>query len=220
LADRDLKRLELEIVIPEMLLDSAGDAMDAIKRIRVMSALMYDRHHSLVIADVDWKEEEDLVAGLKIEYVEHVQRIGSGSESTMYLVQGNFPPIFTQFLTDGILDLNCFIDFPITLISNKARFAIVGTRENVTTIPSILEGLSVEFKITSFRNYQLTGPGLLATLTELQLKCLKLAVENGYYDIPKDTGVRKLAERMGISHTTLSLHLRKAESKIIKGLFE
>ena len=47
-----------------------------------------------------------------------------------------------------------------------------------------------------------------------------MAVEQGFFDIPKKANSRKLAGQKGISHSAYLAHIRKAEKKIFKELFD
>jgi predicted DNA binding protein len=42
-----------------------------------------------------------------------------------------------------------------------------------------------------------------------------MAYTLGYYDIPKKIGLVQLAERLDFSHSTLDMHLRKAERRLL-----
>lgn len=57
-------------------------------------------------------------------------------------------------------------------------------------------------------------------LTEKQLEIFKLACQYGYYEIPKKVTIEQLAERTGISASTLAEHLRKAETKLLPILWK
>ncbi|WP_101296682.1 helix-turn-helix domain-containing protein [Halegenticoccus soli] len=52
-------------------------------------------------------------------------------------------------------------------------------------------------------------------LSPRQTEVLSLALEAGYYDWPRRTDAQTLAARLGISHSTLLEHLRKAEKKML-----
>jgi len=56
---------------------------------------------------------------------------------------------------------------------------------------------------------------LLGRLTEKQIRALMLAIENGYYRIPKRITTVQIANKSGMARTTFEEHLRKAESKIL-----
>jgi predicted DNA binding protein len=52
-------------------------------------------------------------------------------------------------------------------------------------------------------------------LTTTQREVFDLARREGYYEWPRGTSTRELAEQRGVSKTTLLEHLRKAESKLL-----
>lgn len=72
-------------------------------------------------------------------------------------------------------------------------------------------------EILSFKQKKITNIqtiGIHPELTPKQRKCLKLAVENNYYDYPRKIRLKKLAEIAGISYSTYQFHLQNAEKKL------
>ena len=61
-------------------------------------------------------------------------------------------------------------------------------------------------------------PAIAPDLTDKQKRVFELAIENGYYDIPKRTDLKKLAQIMKIAIATYQEHLKRAEAKIIPKL--
>ncbi len=57
-------------------------------------------------------------------------------------------------------------------------------------------------------------------LSEKQLEVFKLACDYGYYDMPKKITIEQMAERTGLSPSTLAEHLRKAETKLLPILWK
>ena len=60
---------------------------------------------------------------------------------------------------------------------------------------------------------------LLPELTENQKKAMEIAINHGYYDYPKKVKMERLAEIMGISYSTYQAHLKKAEGKVVPGVY-
>jgi len=56
---------------------------------------------------------------------------------------------------------------------------------------------------------------LFEDVTERQMAALRLALESGYYEQPRKTSLRELAERTSVARSTYEEHLRKAENKIL-----
>lgn len=56
---------------------------------------------------------------------------------------------------------------------------------------------------------------LFEDLTDRQLAALRLALENGYYEQPRKTSLRELAEQTSVARSTFEEHLRKAENKLL-----
>ncbi|RZV10475.1 DNA binding protein with HTH domain [Natrinema hispanicum] len=55
----------------------------------------------------------------------------------------------------------------------------------------------------------------VTALTDRQEEVLEIAHENGYYDIPRQTSVREIADEAGCSKSTAANHLRKAEARLV-----
>jgi hypothetical protein len=53
-----------------------------------------------------------------------------------------------------------------------------------------------------------------------QHRVVRLAHESGWYDVPKRTSIRELAEKLGLSKSTVSEQLVKAEGEIVSDFLE
>ncbi len=56
---------------------------------------------------------------------------------------------------------------------------------------------------------------LFENITDRQLAALQLALESGYYEQPRKTSLRDLAEQTAVARSTYEEHLRKAENKLL-----
>lgn len=57
-------------------------------------------------------------------------------------------------------------------------------------------------------------------LTRRQAQVLRVALDSGYFDFPKGTGIEELARRLGVSKSTISEILHRAERKILRAYVE
>jgi predicted DNA binding protein len=65
--------------------------------------------------------------------------------------------------------------------------------------------------------HRMMAPGdqLFEDVTDRQRAALRLALESGYYEQPRQTSLRELADRTDVARSTYEEHLRKAENKLL-----
>ncbi|MDR9380588.1 MAG: response regulator [Natronomonas sp.] len=83
--------------------------------------------------------------------------------------------------------------------------------------------LSVRSKITSTRPesaHDWGSPVEAADLTEKQSAALQAAYLHGYYEQPRERSATEIAESLGIAHSTYLQHLRTAQQKVFKHIYE
>jgi predicted DNA binding protein len=56
---------------------------------------------------------------------------------------------------------------------------------------------------------------LFEDVTDRQMAALRLALERGYYEQPRKTSLREMAEGTDVARSTFEEHLRKAENKLL-----
>ncbi len=80
-----------------------------------------------------------------------------------------------------------------------------------------------EAKLIKFQKEKLTNisiTSILPKLTKKQKEALEIAINNGYYNYPKNIKLEKLAKIMGISYSTYQAHLKKAEGRVIPDIYK
>jgi predicted DNA binding protein len=95
------------------------------------------------------------------------------------------------------------------------HFAIVGAPNDLRTV---LDGLPAEVRIEI--DAVSASAGSLAivegVLTDRQRETLRIAVDIGYYEVPRTASIEDVAERLGCASSTASVHLRKGEARLIE----
>jgi predicted DNA binding protein len=125
-------------------------------------------------------------------------------------------------------DENCWYVQPLIFQGGKGHYRVMcqdrdGIRRAVKRMKN--RGFGVElvslkdFDFVSFATEVfLSSSSIFSGITEKQLGALTEAYSFGYFDEPKQVDMDYLANRAGISRSTYSEHLRKADSKIISNL--
>lgn len=97
-------------------------------------------------------------------------------------------------------------------------FTIVGRDTDIqASVDSIPAGARVE--IESVGGKQVRMDSIIDKLTDRQQETVQAAIESGYYDMPRKATSEDVAEELDCATSTAAEHLRKAESKIMVGLF-
>lgn len=73
----------------------------------------------------------------------------------------------------------------------------------------------VEVRLEKTGDYHPDTLHLASFLTDQQREILRLAVDRGYYDVPRNVTHREIAEASGLSQSTVAEHLQKVEAKIV-----
>jgi len=101
------------------------------------------------------------------------------------------------------------------LTQNALRKTLIGTKIQVERMLSRLEKVGMAFGIVSASDAKFTPDSLFMSLTAGQRKTVAEAYSSGYFDVPRRTDSKNLARSLGISKSTLSEHLRKAEKHLL-----
>ncbi|WP_227352715.1 helix-turn-helix domain-containing protein [Haladaptatus salinisoli] len=77
----------------------------------------------------------------------------------------------------------------------------------------------VELRVERVGERATGGEDIGASLSDRQRKAAAVAVELGYYDVPRRASNEDVADALGCAPSTAAEHLRKAESKVFESLF-
>jgi DNA-binding CsgD family transcriptional regulator len=108
-----------------------------------------------------------------------------------------------------------FFDLPIE-VTDGGRLELVTVGETNAELLAVLEDVPSEIDVTVERigPYVEDPRALTELLTERQREVLDVALERGYYEVPRRASHREIAAALGVSAPTVSEHLRKAEARI------
>jgi hypothetical protein len=143
---------------------------------------------------------------------------GRGDESALVYAHTVPPPGAGEFLQLPRKH-EVFIDFPIEgARDGRLRAVLIGETNDVlqralADLPPEV-GIEVE-RIGPYRDESGSIRGLL---TKRQGEVLDVALDLGYYEVPRRATHRDIAERMDLSVGTVGEHLQKIEARVFGGL--
>ncbi|MFB6150769.1 MAG: helix-turn-helix domain-containing protein [Haloarculaceae archaeon] len=108
------------------------------------------------------------------------------------------------------------LELPFTVLDGNVDWEVRAPRERLSTLADQLRQFGISFDVVSVHQELETEQ----LLTPKQRRLVNAAVENGYYDTPRDCSLTELAEAVDIAKSTCSETLHRAEGKIIKQFAE
>jgi hypothetical protein len=193
---------------------------DDVERITTLSSLLFTSEQFIMVSKIEWKNEPNIECIQQSIIIDDMIEISGEGTTSMYIVIGHLPPIVSELISHVIREYKCFFEFPIINETGQMTITLVGAKERLQELLAHLDELGVEYKVVALTNYYVKGKDMLSSLTPGQYKSLELAFEKGFFEIPKKTDARELGKLMGISHSAFLTHIRKAEKKIFKELFD
>jgi hypothetical protein len=111
-------------------------------------------------------------------------------------------------------DFKFIPDPPIYIAEDRALFGFLGDKRSIEVMLNILR-LLVDIKRIRFPREGPYEYDIMSTMTDKQKEALTAAQKYGYYQYPRKISTEDLANKMGLTKTTLIEHLRKAENALI-----
>ncbi len=151
-----------------------------------------------------WREEIRRLPG-----VAEVELIDATDQSALYRVVYRGDP-FVPLLRR----LRLLRHLPIPIRQGVATWRIVGPETRVRALLRALESSGVVFAVEALRHGAVDV--VPASLTPRQREVLRQALSEGYFDVPRRISLTKLAAKVGVAISTLSVTLAVIERKILE----
>jgi predicted DNA binding protein len=163
------------------------------------------------------------------ELLDEINEIGtvlyeSTDDSGYHVVTQSCLCSLEDSVIDRFEDHNCLYQSPTIYRQGWEHYTVVAFDDK--DVRELLESLRSDREIellskTSISETQIPhsmlAPAnqLFEDITDRQLAALQLALESGYYEQPRKTSLRDLAEQTAVARSTYEEHLRKAENKLL-----
>jgi len=214
----DFQIIKLHYTPPEAIKIGYEIVFSKAKKVTILNTLIQNLDNFLFIVEIDWLDQPDNEFVKQHIFVKDSIELIISENKSICLLTGTLPKDFSDMLRQLTNKFNCFLDLPIILEKKSITGNIVITHRDLNRFLDYIRNLGMVFKILSIKKYYPKGFGVISALTSQQLNCLKTAIENGYFDIPKRYNSHEIAKRLNISHTTFLEHIKKAEKTIFSNL--
>ncbi len=189
--------------------------LETIKKIKsfdVLHILRFDSSEAAAIfrlepKDNSLKAEEllkSLLQNLNFEY----QLLEQDRDACIYFIKGKT----VQSSSGTPIRRGMYPLLPFAVRDGKIRVTLVGDNEQVK---GFLENRGVNYKVLSLTDAKFSLNSPISRLTEKQQEAISIAFRLGYFDTPRKVSADELAEKLGLSSSTLAVHLRRAECRLL-----
>ena len=149
----------------------------------------------------------------------------SVSEAGYHVVTRSCLCSLEESIIDRFEEHNCLYQSPTIYRQGWEHYTVVAFAES--DVRALLDDLRTDRDIellskTAIADTQIPHSlltpvdRLFEDVTDRQLAALQLALEHGYYEQPRQTSLRELADRTSVARSTFEEHLRKAENKLLQ----
>ncbi len=160
-------------------------------------------------------------------------KISEAQNKVSYIQMGCLcDSLYDISITGEIQRRGGLIRYPISYQDGWETYSITGFDAKVSAdilavLDEIREKEGYEIEIISnrdvglsglFQSQLISGPELFSDLTPKQLDTLILAIDEGYYQMPRQVRTQDIAEQLGRQRYSVDKLIRAAENKIIKNL--
>lgn len=117
---------------------------------------------------------------------------------------------FTQGSLLTVPPVECHAD-------GSSTFTIVGRDDDIqTAVDGVPPGVTVS--VERVGEQRVAPDSVLGALSARQREAVTVALDAGYYDVPRDASCEDVAARLDCATATAAEHLRKAESAVLREL--
>ncbi|WP_327054114.1 helix-turn-helix domain-containing protein [Halomicrococcus gelatinilyticus] len=192
---------------------ASSDAV-AVEAVRYVSPVHEGRYVELLELSGDLAAARTLLAAAEdaIEY----DVTGTGERGVAYV------QCRTAGLVEDLLAIlrehDIVLDWPMRYVDaaddRGLTVTVIGTSQAIQRAAADLPD-GVRLDVERLGEYEPSPDRLASVLTDRQLELFDLAVEEGYYEVPRETTHRALAAELDLSPGTVSEHLQRVESKLV-----
>lgn len=134
-----------------------------------------------------------------------LERFHSGSSLYHYITPD-------KLLPKVLRNTRAILSWPVPLLESGKRVKFILKNYEVENVMTPLEDADIGIKRFSKVRMDFN---LKEILTPKQKKILGPSLNHGYYQFPKKISLNELSRKIGVSPSTLCVHLQKIESKLI-----
>ena len=171
-------------------------------------AVLSDEDTGVALAEISGPDPEAVVADMPTyEDVRSVEPLKRTEEDELVQFETTMPLLLMPARDSGVP-----LEMPFEIRDGTAVWEVTAPNDRLSELGSQLDTFGISFTV-DYVQQRLSEEQLL---TDRQQRIVAAAIENGYYDTPRECSLTELADQVGIAKSTASETLHQAEEKIVK----
>jgi predicted DNA binding protein len=215
-----MRRLVLEFSLDELRNRNSENQdvsrLQNVQRLEILQLLRQDQKEFAGLVRIKLENQESdienyvrLAVGNPTTNVKILDREKGGAYIAFVKHRATLPPFTSEIMKAGVYTVSREIQ------EGKLRLTFLGSAGKLRRALENLRKSKMHFKVISLTDARFSSDSLLDALTEKQRKVLITAYKLGYYNLPRKIDSEQLAKRLNLKRSTLVVHRRKAELRII-----
>jgi predicted DNA binding protein len=202
-----MPRAKLTLTIPDVIWIGEISRIYSNARFRILSVLP-NRNSGIGLAEITADQLKALLSDIKTyKSIVSLEILKLHDETGLIRFETSNPALLMPIQSSGIA-----LEMPFTLTDGQVTWEITASQSQLSALDKQLEEFGIPFSVDNLQQ-QATCESFL---TERQYEIVETAVDEGYYDTPRECSLTELSETLGIAKSTCSETLHRAEGKVIK----
>lgn len=206
-----MPRAQLTITVPDGVWIGDISRRYPEANIRILAALT-DEGAGVGLTEITASDTAAIVDDIEAsESVVELEILQQSADTVLLQFETTMPLLLLPVQDSGVP-----LTMPFTLEDGRAEWEITAPQHRLSALGTQLTEFGIPFTVDEL--HQQIEPEQL--LTERQLRLVETAVEQGYYDTPRECSLTELAAETDIAKSTCSETLHRAEERIVKRFLE
>lgn len=213
-----MRRLVIELDVPQFARMSGDRSIEKIRSLRVLHFLKEDPERFEMVCSVELRnpaarlEEVFQEEGSEVHVLDHDR---TGRFTALFKSKPRQDPNLRKFLGAG-----GYLSTPMEIGEGKVKATFVGSGREIRELLSMVKRAGMKHRVLQSTDAYVPSSSPLNVLTERQRRALVSAFELGYYDVPRRINTEELAKRLKVRGSTFAMHRIKAERRLIAELLK